>query len=214
LTRRKSPDWTGDEQDFVRQYYGRMPLKELIARYLPRRNASAVIHMATRLGVAPPRSPEWEPWEDELVRRHYRSDTHEMKASHLPHRTIDAISARARILGRARHKAADWTKQEEALIREHYPTMRASQIREQYLPHRSTVAILQRARDLGFRKIRRAPWTRAELDLIRREFLLPGGRVRLMKRLGCSEWAVRQRAQELGLYVPEPRPPRRKPVRP
>lgn len=50
-------EWTGRELRVLERHFGRMPYKELMARYLPGRTIIAIAHRARLLGLARPREP-------------------------------------------------------------------------------------------------------------------------------------------------------------
>jgi hypothetical protein len=162
------------ELSLVEQHYGRMPRKELIARYLPNRTVKAVEHRAGLLGVRRKLKPseDWAPAEIEVLKRYYgKMSRKKLIAHYLPDRSIKQLDYRAGELGLRRRRPAtkSWTAQELVLLRQYYGTMPNVELRVRYFPHASITAIAHRAQRLGLRS--KVPnWTAAEDRLIKRHY--------------------------------------------
>jgi hypothetical protein len=204
LQRRAADEWTVRELRLIEQYYGRMPRKELIARYLPNRTLKAVEHRAGLLGVWRKKKAAeyWVPAEIGVLRRYYGTiPRKELIARYLPDRSIKQIDYKAGELGLRHRRPAtkSWNAQDLALLRRHYGTMPNVALRSRYFRHVSISAIAHRALRLGLRS-KEPNWTAAEDRLIKQHYgHMPNPAFAAHHLPGRTAEAVQGRASKLGL---------------
>ncbi len=192
------------ELRLLEQHYGRMPRKQLIARYLPNRTVKAAEHRAGLLGLTRKKKPVeyWTPVEIDLLKKHYGTmPRQELIARYLQNRSVKQVDFKAGKLGLRRRRPAtrSWSVQDLQLLRQHYGTMPNVALRSRFFPRVSLKAIVHRARRLGVRS-REPAWTAAEDRLVKLHF----GRVSYAELAASylphrTRSAVEGRAAKLGL---------------
>lgn len=171
----RGQEWTARELRLLERYYGRIPRKELVARYLPERTLKGIEHRAGLLGLTRRRSKPPEPWTDaeiELLKRHHgKMSIAEINARYLPERTPASIEHRARLLGLTTPRAPvySWKTEDLALLRRYYGTMSNHKLCDRYLPQASIQAIRHKARRLGLRS-KEPDWSAEENRLLKRYY--------------------------------------------
>ncbi|KRA42063.1 hypothetical protein [Devosia sp. Root635] len=139
------------------------------------------------------RENRYQPWEDDLIRKHWRSASgRKLLLELLPHREPKSLRNRAPRLG-VRAKGAEWTLAEDKILRRCHPDLAKAELR---LPGRSRCSIYNRSCKLGLRTMRR--WSKAEDHVVDR--LAPthtDRQVALM--LGRTVAAVEGRREHLGI---------------
>jgi hypothetical protein len=202
--RRAADEWTVRELSLIEQHYGRMPRRELIARYLPNRTLKAVEHRAGLLGVCRKVKPAeyWAPAEIEVLRRYYGTmPRKELIALYMPNRSIKQLDYKVGELGLRQRRPAtkSWSARDLTLLRQHYGTMPNVALRSRYFPHVSISAIGHRALRLGLRS-KEPNWTTAEDRLIKRHYgRVPNPAFAARSLPGRTAEAVQSRAAKLGL---------------
>lgn len=133
----------------------------------------------------------------------------------LPHRKQGSIRQQAYLLGLKApvpRKVNAWTRSELAILRRYYPRVGPAKVCRR-LPGRSKLTIIKRASQLALRfrperamrersrqrSDRRARWRDAEDAAVRRHYPLGGTRRVLPYVPGRSIFAIRQRAEDLGI---------------
>lgn len=92
-------NWSVLEQQYLRQYYGNLPNRQL-ARTLSR-SANAVQHQAQTLGLTKPRVVSHQPWSEKELRileQHYERIGANAMAKRL-HRSVTSVKKKAAALG-------------------------------------------------------------------------------------------------------------------
>lgn len=200
----RAEEWTVRELRLVELHYGRMPRKELVARYLPDRTIKAVEYRAGLLGVRRHVKPSqhWPPVEVEVLKRYYgRMPRKELSARYLPHRSIKQLDYKAGALGlrRRRRPTRSWSAEDLALLRRLHGTMPIAELRSRYFPRISITAIAHRARRLGLRS-KEPNWTAKEERVIKRHYGRMTNWALAARHLpGRTAEAVQGRATKLGL---------------
>jgi hypothetical protein len=145
------------------------------------------------------RENRYQPWEDDLIRQHWRSASgRKLLLELLPHRDPRSLRNRAPRLG-LRAKGAEWTLAEDKILRRCHPDLAKAEVR---LPGRSRCSIYNRSCKLGLRTMRR--WSKAEDHLVER--LAPTHTdFQLASMLGRSAAAIEGRREHLQIVK---RPPR------
>jgi hypothetical protein len=168
----RGQEWTAREVRVLERYYGRIPRKELLSRYLPERTLNGVEHRARLLGLTTPRAPVY-PWKAEdlaVLRRYYGTmPNHELRDRFLPQASVPAIRHRARRLG-LRSKEPDWSAEENRLLKRYYGHMSNPELVRLHLPRRTADTVQGHAAKLGLTHKAFDAWTAQELRLLRMHY--------------------------------------------
>lgn len=171
ITSEKNPNWTKEEDEILREHYGKMPNKELQAKYLSDRTTKAIVSRAAILGIGSERSPKWTEEDDETLQKHYGKISNEkLREKYLPNRTSHAILGRASTLGITQTRNQNWTEEEREKLQKFYNKMPIEELREKYLPNRTIDAILGKAGSLGIRLPKSPVWTKEEDEILKKYY--------------------------------------------
>lgn len=199
LRRRVKPAgyWTDVEVERLKRFYGTMPRKEAIARYLPDRSPKQLDEKAGRLGLRRRRHPtrSWSTEDLALLREYYGTLLNiDLRAQYFPRVSVRTICHRARRLG-LRSKEPNWTKSEDRLIERHYGRLSNPMLSARYLPHRTSQALQGRATKLGLTRGIEEVWSARELRLLKRYYPTHTAREMLGYLPGRTQVAIRVRAR-------------------
>jgi len=138
--------WTKQETEYLKTYYGRVPLNTIAAEL--RRTKQAVISKATRLGIRPRRpARRWARSEIVYLRQHYKRMPTQQIAERL-NRSANAVRAKARYEGLARSiPKPKWSQEELDFLKANYSKLTNSQIAKQL--GRTFAAVKRKTIELG-----------------------------------------------------------------
>lgn len=164
--------WTPAEIEVLKRYYGAIPRKHLIARYLPHRSIKQLDHKAGELGLRRRRlaTRSWSAQDLTRLRQHYGTMPNAaLRSRYFPQVSIRAIAHRALRLG-LRSKAPNWTAAEDRLIKRHYGRMSNAALAAGHLPGRKAEAVQGRATKLGLTQGVQDVWSSKELRLLKQHY--------------------------------------------
>ena len=184
--------WSKDQDEFLRQNYLTMPIKE-IAEHLGR-TAGACSVRAGSLGIR--KNKYWTDEQDEFLRQNHRTMSFKQIAEQLG-RTEAACGTRARLLGLRKEK--EWSKDEDEFLKQNYRVMTFKEIAEHL--GRSKDSCKARSGILGIRvkkQISHKLWTDEQDEFLRQNYLTMPIK-EIAEHLGRSEKACTHRANRIGL---------------
>jgi hypothetical protein len=164
--------WTPVQIQVLKRYYGTIPRKVLIARYLPDRSVKQLDFKAGRLGLRQrrPTTHAWSAQNLTRLRQHYGTMPNAvLRSRHFPRVSIRAIVHRARRLG-LRSKEPRWTAAEDRLVKRHYGRLRNATLAANHLPNRTPQAVQGRAAKLGLTREAQDVWSTKEFRLLKKNY--------------------------------------------
>ncbi|QQE80445.1 hypothetical protein [Alicyclobacillus sp. SO9] len=184
--------WSIEDEDTVRNQYGKVSIEALQTNLSTFRTRHAVIHKARGLGLTRG-TKNFSPEEDDIIRANYANATEDELLEKLPGRSWQGIATRASRLGVKRRDV--WTVAEEEILRDNYATTSDDQLLG-LLPGRSLDSIRTRAHRHGLKK---NGWTAEEDDRLRRLYPAEPRSVIEAAFANRSWMAIVSRASRLGI---------------
>ncbi len=143
--------WTEDEHRLLVEHYGKMPIEELQAKYLPKRNLRSIRQMA--YVMVPNRQPLQTRWTDEeiaILKANYGKMSVQDLRELLPNRTANAIQNTAQNLKLTMPRTPYWTDEEVKILSEN-AALSVAEL-QKLLPGRTESAIKQQRKRLTDQK--------------------------------------------------------------
>lgn len=192
--------WTRQETDLLVKYYNKIPLAELVKKYLPGKTEATVMNAARAMGLAKAR---WSEDEENLLKTYYPTMTaEELIEKYLPGYTVYAIQSKAKNLGLKKDNRL-WTEQEIEILKTYSATLTVAEIQKRYLPRRTIDSIRTRISSMDLQTVGPPRWTQEEDDLLRTNIKAMTFQ-ELHERLFPDRpaKAIQMRAARLGLVTP------------
>lgn len=164
-----SDAWTRDEEDLIREHYGRTTLAE-IALMLPNRTLCAISTHANLMGLKT--RYVWTDEELQILKDNYVAIGSEACKELLPNHPYGSIIDKAHELRLFRRpNPEDWTDEEEDLLREYYNIYSTKELIKKFFPKRKIGQIEKKKKELGLKVTNRFRggelyWTQNRLDLL------------------------------------------------
>ena len=149
-------NWSVQELDILRRYYGKMTVSELQANYFPTRTLSSIMNKAYTLGLLT-KCPKWTKEEIDILKKYYGTmSIEDLQANYLPYRSIDSINCKAsRTLSLTELRHIRYTTEEIDILKIWAGVISARKIHELYLPNKSKQSIYRKIGSLGLPQYKR-----------------------------------------------------------
>ena len=142
-----SKKWTKEEDDIVKELYGKIQAGEIAERMGTGRTDEAVRIRAKNLKVNRDRPERWSRKEEALMRDNYESLGPTEMNQLIPNKTITAIKAKALTMGLKNKETRTWTEEEMEFMRNSYQTLSNKQIEK--ILNRSENSVQRKAEEMG-----------------------------------------------------------------
>lgn len=201
--------WTAEELNVLTVRYGSMPLKELQARFLPRRTCKSISVKAGKLGLTETSAKyRWSADDRRTLLEHIDMTPKQLRAAFFPNKSYEAVYRQKFRMKHAGYTMdsdgprTPWTDEELAVLDSLYGTMPVVELRERHLRGRSVRCIQQTAYVHGLGRPNPRTWSELELEILLENYgKMPTAKIQRDLLPWRSRRAVENKISALGIRV-------------